>query len=91
MKLTQLALAAALILPATYAAAHEVDTMRMTDGLSMIERNVAGILEDNDIDVDPRSLTLAQLVEIAYIVDGPDAGSGGTSVRSDIESALGRF
>lgn len=90
MKLTQIVMVAALMLPGSFAAAQDYDAEGMASGLTMIERNVAQILDDNDFDIDPRSLTLAQLVEISEIMRGPEFSGGGPVVRTQIEAALGR-
>lgn len=77
------ALALALMVPVSV---HAQDFDGMEAGLTMLETNVAGILEENGLgDVDPRSLSLAQIVEIITVVrEGDD-----NSTRQAIEVVLG--
>lgn len=90
MKITQVVMVAALMLPSSYAAAQDWDAEGMATGLTMIEQNVAQILDENNFDTDPRLLTLAQLVEISEIMNGPASEGDGTILRTRIGAALGR-
>ncbi|MCF6446034.1 hypothetical protein [Nereida sp. MMG025] len=73
--------AAALVAAPTFATAQAFDTAGMTAGLSMLETNVAGILDQYNIDADPTSLDLAQIVQIINVVEE----DGSRNIRSAIE------
>lgn len=68
------------------ASAQSFNVDSMQQGLNMLELNVAQILRQYDIDVDPRSLDLSQIVEIIAIVNDDDTGNE----RSAIEVAITR-
>lgn len=90
MKLTKIALAFAVMLPASYALAQDYDAAGMAEGLTMLELNVNNAFQRYEIDADPTSLSLAQLAEIVGILNDPNANSGGTSAKAKIEAALRR-
>ncbi|TYB90308.1 hypothetical protein [Oceaniovalibus sp. ACAM 378] len=90
MKISKLALALVVMMPATAALAQDYDAAGMQAGLTMIETNVGNAFQTYNIDADPTTLTLAQLVEIVGILNDPGKSSGGESAKASIEAALRR-
>ncbi len=68
----KLLFAAVFLLP-TAAAAEGYDVEGMQAGLSMLELNVARILNETGVDADPRSLDLSQIVQIISLANEEDA------------------
>ncbi|NCO21273.1 MAG: hypothetical protein GW905_04515 [Rhodobacterales bacterium] len=90
MKLTKLAIAFAVMLPASAALAQTYDAAGMQAGLTMIQTNVDNAFQEYNIDADPTTLSLSQLVEIVTVLNDPDNNSGGKTPKASIEAALRR-
>lgn len=81
MKLSLLAIAVALSLPATMTLAQEVNVADMRSGVNMLETNAAMAFQKYGIDADPMTLTLGQLGLISRLLSDPDADTEGNSVK----------
>lgn len=88
MRIIPLSVAFALVLPASMAMAQQYDVDGMSENLSMIQLNAANAFEKFNIDVDPTTLTVAQLATIVGILSDPDGGSGGRTYKASIEAVL---
>ncbi|MFQ6550817.1 hypothetical protein AAD018_000560 [Aestuariibius insulae] len=71
-----LAIAALLSAPLMANAEAHANMEDMGAALSMLEQNAAAALQDFDIDVDPRDLTVAQLAQIHGIISSSDISEG---------------
>jgi hypothetical protein len=89
MKLTVLAIAVALSLPASMSIAQEANVDEMMSGLNMLETNAAMAFAKYGIDADPMDLTVGQLSLIARALSDPDGDTGGESKKRTIKFIAG--
>jgi hypothetical protein len=89
MKLSALAIAVALSLPASMSLAQEANVADMMSGLSMLETNAAMAFQKYGIDADPMNLTLGQLALISRTLTDPDADTEGNSKKRTIAFIAG--
>lgn len=90
MRIIPLSVAFALALPASMAMAQQYDVDGMSKNLSMIELNAANAFKQYNIDVDPTTLTVAELARVIGILSDPDGDSGGRTYKASIEGTLGK-
>ena len=89
MKISKLALALVVLMPASAALAQEYNAPQMQEGLTMIQTNAEQAFKQYGIDADPKELSLAQLAEIIGVLS-QSGKDGGGNVKSQIEAALRR-
>jgi hypothetical protein len=89
MKLSVLAIAVALSLPASMSIAQEVTVADMMSGMNMLETNAAMAFQKYGIDADPMNLTLGQLALISRTLNDPDADTEGNSVKRTLAFIAG--
>jgi hypothetical protein len=91
MKLTSLALAVALSLPAGSVLAQEANVADMMAGWTMLETNAQMALTKYGIEANAMNLTLGQLALISRVLTDPDSDTGGNSRKATIEFIVGRM
>ena len=86
--LRSLAFIAAFGFVSSGAFAKGYDTTSMQHGLDMLQTEVAQALTEYQIDVDPATLSMAQIAVIISVLNDPDKDSGGSNAKTAIEAAI---
>lgn len=89
MKLSVLAIAVALSLPASLALAQDADPAEMMKGANMLQTQATMAFKKYGIDTDPMTLSLGQLVLISRALSDPNQDTDGNSAEATIKFIAG--